>query len=103
MARILAAIILLYAASVHADFKSDKSECEEWGKAFYLVSEWRESMSKSEAYDRIMGNSINSEDHETTVNMLRIVYLVFDSQSTSDNWKKSAIATCMKQRGYTGA
>ena len=42
MARILAAIILLYATSVQSadNFKTDKAECDEWGKAFYLVAEW---------------------------------------------------------------
>ena len=96
-------VVLLYATSVQADFKTDKSQCDEWGKAFYLVAEWRDIMSKSEAYDKILSNKVEDTDYETTVNMLRIVYLVFDSQETSENWKKAAIATCMKQRGHMGA
>ena len=105
MARILAAIILLYATNVQSadNFKTDKAECDEWGKAFYLVAEWRESMTKSEAYDKVMGSRMETDDDETTVNMLKIIYLVFDSKETSEKWKSSAAATCLKQRGYTGA
>ena len=101
MARILAAIILLYSTSVEADFKKDKEECETWGKAFYIISTWKPTMKKVEAYDYVI--SKNTEDKEALSDAVRIIWIAYEMDGTPEEIRKSAIETCMKQRGHTGA
>ena len=91
---------LLYAVSSEAAYREDKEECESWGRAFYLVATWRPTISKVDAYDRVIAK--NSDDKEALSDAVLIIWVAYDLKGTPEEIRKSAIETCMKQRGHTG-